>query len=175
MPFYFAYGSNMSPPQMCARCPGARAVGRARLEGWQFIIAARGGANIVPRAGARVEGVLWQVRREHLVSLNGWEGVAQGVYRRGMIRVTLGGRSVTAVTYISDRRWPGRARVNYLTTAILPGAEEFSLDLAYRGELAAWLGRRPVGPRTQRYVGRRNRQPGPARYRPSPFVMWRSG
>ncbi|KAF7506281.1 hypothetical protein GJ744_012089 [Endocarpon pusillum] len=51
--FYFAYGSNLSPEQMAGRCPEYPAtssipVAIARLDGWRWIICARGYANIVP-------------------------------------------------------------------------------------------------------------------------------
>ena len=48
---YFAYGSNMSVGQMRARCPAARAVGPAQLDGWRFFINRRGTAAIRPAAG----------------------------------------------------------------------------------------------------------------------------
>lgn len=35
---YFAYGSNMDTGQMAHRCPGARKVGIALLNGYRFII-----------------------------------------------------------------------------------------------------------------------------------------
>lgn len=158
MPLYFAYGSNMSPRQMQARCPGARFVGTAVLQGWRFIIAVRGGANIVRAPGCKVHGVLWQVRREHIAALNRWEGVAQGVYRRRMISVDTDRRLASAITYIARRNWPGHGSVNYIVTAILPGAEAFELPQAYREELAGWLAPRPIGPRTVRYRGRRSRR-----------------
>ncbi|KAI8662656.1 Gamma-glutamylcyclotransferase [Fusarium sp. Ph1] len=44
---YFAYGSNLSTEQMRQRCPYSTPVGLAYLEGWKWIINARGYANIV--------------------------------------------------------------------------------------------------------------------------------
>ncbi|KAJ3461734.1 hypothetical protein MRS44_010287 [Fusarium solani] len=44
---YFAYGSNLSTEQMRQRCPYSTPVGLAYLEGWRWIINARGYANIV--------------------------------------------------------------------------------------------------------------------------------
>ena len=36
---HFAYGSNMDRAAMLLRCPGARAIGPARLDAWRFILA----------------------------------------------------------------------------------------------------------------------------------------
>ncbi len=128
------------------------------LDGWRFIIARRGGANIVRSPGARVYGVLWAVNQTHIAALNGWEGVAHGVYRRTYLRVTASSGDVTALTYIARRRWPGPGSVRYLTTAILPGACAFRLPKPYRDELASWLPARPIGPTRLRYRGRRSRK-----------------
>lgn len=156
MPLYFAYGSNMSPRQMRARCPGARPAGRAILHGWRFIISTRGGANIVPARGHSVQGALWYVRREHVVALNGWEGVDLGVYRRRFVVVATEAGRRTAMTYVSRFTWPGHSSVTYMKTAILPGAEAFQLTSDYCAELGSWLRRRPIGPVTIRYRGRRS-------------------
>ena len=38
MTLYFAYGSNMNRSAMTRRCPGARAIGTAVLEGYRFFV-----------------------------------------------------------------------------------------------------------------------------------------
>ncbi|KAI0837112.1 hypothetical protein F5Y06DRAFT_92183 [Hypoxylon sp. FL0890] len=43
---YFAYGSNLSPTQMQARCPLSSPIGLAHLPGWTWLINERGYANI---------------------------------------------------------------------------------------------------------------------------------
>lgn len=166
MPLYFAYGSNMSPRQMQRRCPGAQAVGVAALRGWRFIISTRGGANVVPDKASLVYGVLWHVEGHHLADLDGWEGVSAGVYRRLMCYVQgtapsgrrrrFPERPIPAVVYISAYNHPGRARRDYIETAILPGARAFAIDDGYANDLRLWLGRRPIGPVGQIYRGRRS-------------------
>ena len=65
MKLYFAYGSNMDPNRMRKRCPQAVALGRARLESWRLdwshTSRKNGGsvANIAPRHGGVVWGVVW--------------------------------------------------------------------------------------------------------------------
>ena len=35
--YYLAYGSNLNVPQMRMRCPWARVVGTAELQGWRLL------------------------------------------------------------------------------------------------------------------------------------------
>jgi gamma-glutamylcyclotransferase (GGCT)/AIG2-like uncharacterized protein YtfP len=161
MIYYFAFGSNMSPVQTPRRCPGARPVGPATLEGWRFWITTRGGASMVPEQGAVAHGVLWRFEPHHVGLMDRWEGISVGVYRRVWLRVRHPRRgTVTALTYIADGRWPGRPKANYINSAILVGAEAFALPADYRDEICAWLPRRPIGA-NEAYRGRRT--PKPAR------------
>lgn len=157
--FYFAFGSNMSPRQTPRRCPGARPVGAARLDNWRLIIPANGGATIVRQPGAVTHGVLWRFLPHHAGLMDRWENVAGGVYRRQWLRVEhadLG--SVTALTYISDRRYPGKGRPSYINSAMLYGARAFELPESYADEIRTWLPRRPIGAH-QMYLGRRTLKP----------------
>jgi gamma-glutamylcyclotransferase len=85
---YFAYGSNLSTTQMLQRCPSASPVGLAYLHGWEWLINARGYANIVQVqklvqrvSGPRdkdfscVYGVLYLLQPEDEVMLDKYEGV----------------------------------------------------------------------------------------------------
>lgn len=161
MLLYFAYGSNMLPAVMAERCPGARAHGTGRLHGWRFHITARGSASIVPRPGSIVHGVLWRCRTEHIHRLDRYEGVAWGNYRRRRFLIETGdGGLAPAFSYINSRRYPGRGRVTYMTTAVLPGARAFALPDAYVEELKGWLPDRAIGDRRNRYRG----SPRPRRF-----------
>jgi hypothetical protein len=133
---YFAYGSNMSAAQMAVRCPGAWADGVSELADWRFLINDRGVATIAPSCGQRVLGVLWHCTAGHLDALDGYEGVALGLYRRERVAVRrLGdGSRVETIAYIEDNVAPGRPRAGYLER-ILAGAAQHGLDATYR----AWL------------------------------------
>ena len=156
MPYYFAYGSNMSPHQMQRRCRGARPVDVARLDDWQFLITKRGTANIRPHQCASVYGVLWRLEGHHVYHLDRWEGVRWRNFMRRYATVTLPcGRRKTAIIYTSVRNLPGVPRTNYMLTALLPGAHAFNLPDAFIAELTTWLPRHPIGERKQRYIGRR--------------------
>lgn len=75
MRLYFAYGSNMDVGQMAARCPGARALGPARLDGWKFFINRRGTASVRPSISDSVWGVVWRVQPHHKGVLDHYEGI----------------------------------------------------------------------------------------------------
>ena len=51
MKLYFAYGSNMNRAAMTRRCPNARAIGPAMLEGYRFFVGLEGWGSVAPRAG----------------------------------------------------------------------------------------------------------------------------
>ena len=157
MPYYFAYGSNMSREQMAARCPGASALGSARLEGWRFHITTRGTASIRPDAEGAVHGVLWRCSHEHFHTLDRFEGVAWRNYfhRRVEIETDEFG-TLRALTYASARTYPGLARPNYMLTRVIPAAKAFNLPHTYLAELESWLPARPVGDATTLYRGRRS-------------------
>ena len=79
-PYYFAYGSNLSIDQMRDRCPGATAMGVARLADHRLAFTRwspvwRGGvADAVPSSGDVVMGLLWQLTNQDLEALDAHEG-----------------------------------------------------------------------------------------------------
>lgn len=87
---YFAYGSNLSLTQMCARCPQAVPVAAQVLADYRLAFVGertlrwgRGGvATVVPHKGACVHGALYRLNRRDELVLDGFEGVAGGHYRR---------------------------------------------------------------------------------------------
>lgn len=156
MPHYFAYGSNMSPIQMQERCPGAEPAGNGRLQGWRFVITTTGTANIVADRGAELHGVLWRCTDDHLATLDQFEGVAVGAYARREVEVSgPNGLYHLAIVYVSGRPYPGVGRLDYMLTAVLPGARAFALPESYVAELERWLPEGPYEPPAERYRGRR--------------------
>ncbi len=135
---YYAYGSNMLAEQMETRCPGAKAVARATLDGYRFIINDRGVATLVHSEKARIVGVVWEITRLHEATLDSFEGVAVGAYRKQMVNLRYGNnRRLRALTYIDPiRRW-GLPREGYLEK-IIAGAKAFSLPTRYVDDLYLW-------------------------------------
>ena len=96
MTLYFAYGSNMSRALMRPRCPAAREIGLARLDGWRFMIMREGYASIVPASGGAVHGLLWRLTPRDIAALNAYERLDQGLYRTATVTVRCGARRVAA-------------------------------------------------------------------------------
>ena len=135
----------------------SRAAGVAELAGWRFIITKRGTANIVKAAGGRVYGTLWHCLPSHLEMLDRYEAVRLRVYRRRTVVVQLAdGRTRHAIVYVSSLHQRGRARREYLKTAVLPGAHAFRLPPDYIDEIARWLPPGRIGAAKPRYRGRRH-------------------
>ena len=87
--YYFAYGSNLSWPQMQQRCPSSRFVCAARLEDYQFGITRHsrlrhcGTANVFPVKGQEVWGAVYDVSDADLEVMDGFEDG----YRREILMV----------------------------------------------------------------------------------------
>ena len=105
MPFlYFAYGSNLWPPQIRSRCRSATAIGTARLDDWTICYnkpSVDGSAklNLVPAEHYRVEGVLYEVADDDREALD----AAEPGYTPIDVAVVTGGSTVQALTY----QWTG--------------------------------------------------------------------
>jgi len=84
---YFAYGSNLSPAQMQARCPGALIEARATLSDYAIAFggfSARWGggvASLVRVRGACTEGLIYRIDRDLMSRLDQYEGVPRAYVR----------------------------------------------------------------------------------------------
>ena len=75
--YYLAYGSNLNKAQMQSRCPGAKPIGTALLEGYELLFkGSKTGSylTIEPKADGVVPIVVWEVSAEHERSLDRYEG-----------------------------------------------------------------------------------------------------
>jgi len=95
--YYIAYGSNMNIEQMAVRCPTAKAVGTATLNGWRLQF--NGVATIVPENGARTPVVIWTIEGADERSLDRYEGYPYLYYKKNLA-VELDGKRITAMAYI---------------------------------------------------------------------------
>jgi gamma-glutamylcyclotransferase (GGCT)/AIG2-like uncharacterized protein YtfP len=130
MTLYFAYGSIMNRAGMAARCPGAHALGLAKLAGWRFVIGREGYASIVRTPGGEVVGVLWQLGARDIAALNAYESLDSGLYKRGQVTVRQDGGAKVAMVYIARGRKIGRPRPGYLEL-IVEAARDWRLPADY--------------------------------------------
>ena len=134
---HFAYGSNMSRALMGARCPGAAALGTARLAGWRFVITRDGYASVVPAPGAEVHGVLWRLRPRDLAALNAYESLDTGLYRRRMLTVPMRRPPQSALVYLGRNGAEGRPKPGY-QEIVVAAARKWELPTSYIRMLERW-------------------------------------
>ena len=120
MALYAAYGSNLDPGQMRARCPHSPGAGWGWLQGWRLTF---GGeelgwegalATVVEDPGAQVFVMLYDVTDSDVVSMDVWEGADTGVYRKIRVRVSTLDGDVLAWVYVLDAYEGGLPSARYL-------------------------------------------------------------
>jgi gamma-glutamylcyclotransferase len=133
---YFAYASNMDPQTFRRRCPGAKALGPARLPGHRLAFTRysrqrRGGsADVVADAASEVWGVLYEVDDACLASMDRVEGVPHA-YRRETVAVSRAdGEPIGATTYVANKAGEFQPNDSYLKV-ILRGAKAHCLPAEY--------------------------------------------
>lgn len=114
MKLYFAYGSNMWDAQMAKRCPQSKKIGGARLRGYRWIISIRGYANVVESKEDEVEGVLFEISQSDEDSLDRYEGVSSGSYRKADLRVLHGEKEEVALVYFDPITAEGAPKKEYI-------------------------------------------------------------
>ena len=120
MPLYAAYGSNLDPSRMSARCPHSPLRSTGWLVGWRLTF---GGeelgwdgalATIVQDHLEQVFVALYDVTDEDVSLLDSWESADTGLYRKTMVRVsTMQGEQV-AWAYVLDAFEGGLPSASYL-------------------------------------------------------------
>lgn len=105
---YFAYGSNLWPPQLRSRCASAMPIGSAVLEGWRLVCdkpSTDGSTklNIRPDAGSVVEGVVYRIEdgeRQNLDAAEpGYTPVVVGVDGRSTLTYSYEGEPDRGAPY----------------------------------------------------------------------------
>ena len=148
MTVYFAYGSNMHRSAMKRRCPGARALGPATLEGYRFFVGLDGWGSVTPSPGHAVHGVLWRLTPRDMAALHAYELLHQGLYTVRYLPLRHGTRRVRAMIYILRRRVPGIPRPGYVEM-IAAAARSWKLSETYirsveRLSASRWMGAREI-------------------------------
>jgi gamma-glutamylcyclotransferase (GGCT)/AIG2-like uncharacterized protein YtfP len=145
---YFAYGSNLDPDQMRARCPDCRTVGVASLPDHRLTFPLHfepwggGTAGVAHAHGDTVWGVVYELSEADLAALDsfeGWKGPGDhhNLYDRDLVTVVLTRaddgsipRRVRATTYFARTLNPMPPSRRYLDV-ILKGARHHRLPPEY--------------------------------------------
>jgi Gamma-glutamyl cyclotransferase, AIG2-like len=143
---YFAYGSNMQRGAMRARCPGARAIGPAALEGYRFFVGLEGWGSVRPSKGDAVHGVLWRLTPRDMAVLHAYEHLHRGLYDVRHLPVRVGSRRLPAMIYLLRNRAPGGPRPGY-TEMIAASARDWGLPERYIRSVERWSVSRWTGAR----------------------------
>ncbi len=148
MMLYFAYGSNMQHAAMRGRCPDARAMGRAVLEGYRFFIGIDGWGSVKPKPGDKVHGVLWLLTPRDIAALHAYELLHKSLYDVRRLPVRRDGRLMTAMIYLLRRRATGQPKPGYVEM-IAEAARSWKLPEPYvrsveRWSVSRWTGARVI-------------------------------
>ena len=110
---YFAYGSNMAADAMEEACPGHRVIGVALLDDHALMFNRRsvrthtGVADVVPRPGSQVWGVLFEIDDDCLTAIDRKEGEGWAYVREPVtVRVPETGSEHRAITYVVREKEP---------------------------------------------------------------------
>lgn len=137
---YFAYGCLMDSAQMRKRCPGARALGAARLPGHRLVftrysLAWSGGTgHVEPSPADEVWGVLWEISERDERRLDRYERVKAGMYRKDIVEVERGGAGHAALVYLANADGERRPSRRYVA-ALVRGARTHGLPASYVARL----------------------------------------
>lgn len=140
MPHYFAYGSNMNLSWMAERCPDTEPLGAARLNGFQLAFRypstswpGGGACDILLAPGSVVWGGLYQTTDQDLLSLDDFEDVSQGGYRRLLVKVLHQRKLLEAITYeVCDKLPKDLKPIAGYLNLVLSGAEDQCLPDDYQ-------------------------------------------
>lgn len=144
--YYIAYGSNIPSNLMADRCPGAKSVGTALLDGWQLLF--KKFATIEPHQGKSTPVLVWEITDSDEKRLDRYEGYPS-LYCKKDIVVTVnplnGGEpmEVTAMVYIMTENYPLEMPSRYYYKVLMAGYKEFGFDLQVLAQaLADSVGKR---------------------------------
>lgn len=111
---YFAYGANLDTDAMQERCPGAEVLGIATLADHRLVAMREGWLSIAPAPDENVMGLLWALGEDHLLAIDAYEDVADGLYERAHRSVQSKEDGVLeALVYIGSNPGPGVLREEY--------------------------------------------------------------
>ena len=134
---YFAYGSNMLPARLKARCSTARVIGTAHAHsfGLEFSKPSKDGSGKATLIKSELRevatpGVLFEIERSELRNLDRAEGAGYGYDRDDSFRVTCAstGATLTATTYIAGTTKPELEPFDWYLALVLAGSHHHALQ-----------------------------------------------
>jgi len=99
---------------MQERCPDYQTVGVGVLKGYRWIISARGYANIVKSKSDEVYGIVYKISESDERSLDRYEGVEHGSYRKEIIKIEVNGQYLECLVYIDLIEKEGKPKKEYI-------------------------------------------------------------
>ncbi len=120
MALYAAYGSNLDPVRMAARCPHSPQRGTGWLAGWRLTFGAedRGWegalATVVESPGAHVFVAMYDITDVDAAALDEWEGGDLGLYRKLRVRIDTLDGAARPWLYVLDAFEGGLPSARYL-------------------------------------------------------------
>lgn len=125
---YIAYGSNLNVAQMKHRCPNAKYLGKATLEGYTPVF--RRYLNVEKDGRCKTPVGLWDVDAEDLKALDSYEGYPR-LYDRIDVKVRVKGGYLEGLMYVMTDYYkthlPLGTTDNYVATCY-QGYKDFGLD-----------------------------------------------
>jgi gamma-glutamylcyclotransferase (GGCT)/AIG2-like uncharacterized protein YtfP len=101
---YAAYGSNLDPAQMAARCPHSPSRGTGWLPGWRLTFGGDGWDGALPTLAEHPDSQvfvgLYDVPDGDEATLDGWESADSGLYHKVTVRVVTLDGELPAWAYV---------------------------------------------------------------------------
>lgn len=128
---YLAYGSNLNLRQMAQRCPTAKVLGGAKLNGYRLLF--RGGrgsavATVEKEKGGSVPVLLWDIQPQDEAALDRYEGYPW-LYCKETVKVRFKGKWIEAMIYIMNEGRPLGAPGRYYYEVIREGYMDAGFDI----------------------------------------------
>lgn len=124
---YLAYGSNINLEQMARRCPNSKVIGTAMIPDYELEF--RGVATIVPKKGAEVPVLMWEIDQQDELNLNSYEGFPR-LYRKEIFEMEVNGKIREGMAYLMNYKGIAPPTAQYYN-GIKKGYEDNGMDTKY--------------------------------------------
>ena len=124
---YLAYGSNINLEQMARRCPNSKVIGTAMIPDYELEF--RGVATIVPKKGAEVPVLMWEIDQQDELNLNSYEGFPR-LYRKEFFEMEVNGKIREGMAYLMNYKGIAPPTSQYYN-GIKKGYEDNGMDTKY--------------------------------------------